>query len=304
MKSKPNTYTGHNSSVNDDKSQIFHYKTPDFYSYINKNVYPEHNSFCVTDHWHDEVEFVYVSKGSIHYTVDGVTMRLAEGQGLFVNSRSLHVASSDNDTPCEFICVILHPLLLCASKHVDKKYIEPIIKNQSVKYIFLDNQTPWQKEILEKILSIYNVSVEDESELLIQMYFFDIWNCLYRQLKSEPVEQAKPNHHLSTLKEMISYIQHHYQSKITLEDISNSGYVGKTMCTKLFVTYVGRTPFDFLKFYRIEQSMVLLRTTDMPITDISYATGFSSSSYYAECFKQALGCSPFEYRKNNYEAKL
>ena len=108
----------------------------------------------------------------------------------------------------------------------------------------------------------------------------------------------KFNHHLNTLKEMISYIQQHYQEKISLEDIATSGAVGKTMCTKLFTTYVNRTPFEFLKDYRIEQSVSLLKETDLSITDISYETGFSSPSYFGECFRASLGCSPLEYRKN------
>lgn len=304
MKPKQKTYAGPLSEVFEDKSQIFHYQTPDFFAFIVKNKYPEYNTFCVTDHWHDEVEFVYVSKGSLKYTVDGLTMILREGQGIFINSRNLHVASSDNNAPCEFLCVILHPLLLCASKYVDKKYVDPIIKDPGIKYVFLDSQVEWQKEILDKIQMIYTVSQESEAELKIQMYFTYIWCCLYRQLQKEPIVQPKPSHHLSTLKEMIAFIQQHYQEKITLEDIAASGFIGKTMCTKLFMSYVNRTPFDFLKNYRIEQSIILLESTDMPVTEISYNTGFSSSSYYAECFKKTVGISPLEYRKSNQKVGI
>lgn len=291
--------TVHNFGVKEDGSQVFLYKTPGFFSFIKKNSYPNNNPFCVTDHWHDEVEFVYCTKGSLLYTVDGITMTLKEGQGLFINSRKLHVAAADNEKPCDWYCVILHPLLLCASKYVDRTYVEPVIKNTSLKYLFLDVQNSWQKEVLDLIEAIYEDSQSEDSELKIQMHFFAIWQSIYAHGKGAPTEKIKPNHHLNTLKEMITYIQQHYQEKITLEDISATGCVGKTMCTKLFSTYVNRTPFEFLKDYRIEQSIVLLRTTDLSITDISYETGFSSPSYFGECFRKVTGVSPLEYRKNN-----
>ena len=296
---KNNQKAPRHCSVGEDGSQIFLYKTPGFFSDIKKNSYPEMYPFCVTDHWHDEVEFLYCKSGSLIYTVEGTPIKLSAGQGLFINSRKLHVGSADGDNPCVFYCVILHPMLLCASKHVDRQYIEPIIRNSSLKYMFLDEKVDWQKEILDDIEKMYFATEESESELKIQMLFFSVWVNIYRQGKATVIEHIKSNHHLNTLKEMISYIQQHYQEKISLEDIANAGAVGKTMCTKLFSTYVNRTPFEFLRDYRIEQSMDLLKTSDLSITDISYETGFSSPSYFGECFRSATGSTPLEYRREN-----
>ena len=286
-------------SVNEDGSQIFLYKTPGFFSEIMKIDYPDHNPFCVTDHWHDEVEFLYCKEGSFTYTVEGTPVKLTAGQGLFINSRRLHVGSSDNDKPCVFYCVILHPMLLCASKHVDTKYIEPIIRNSSLKYMKLDEKVDWQGEVLRDIERMHTAMEEEESELRIQMLFFSVWAHIYHHGKGTVIEHVKSNHHLTTLKEMITYIQQHYQEKISLDDISAAGCVGKTMCTKLFSTYVNRTPFEFLRDYRIEQSMELLKNSDLSITDISYETGFSSPSYFGECFRGATGNTPLEYRREN-----
>lgn len=301
MDNKNNTTPRH-CSVAEDGSQIFLYKTPGFFSDIKKNSYPEMNPFCVTDHWHDEVEFIYCKSGSLIYTVEGSPVKLKAGQGLFINSRKLHVGCSDEDKPCVFYCVILHPMLLCASKHVDTQYIEPIIRNTSLKYLLLDESVDWQSEILNDIEKMYFATESEESELRIQMLFFSIWINIYRQGKSAANDRVRANHHLGTLKDMISYIQLHYQDKISLDDISAAGCVGKTMCTKLFSTYVNRTPFEFLRDYRIEQSMDLLKNTDLSITDISYETGFSSPSYFGECFRAATGSTPLEYRRENVTA--
>ena len=42
---------------------------------------------------------------------------------------------------------------------------------------------------------------------------------------------------------------------------------------------------------------LLLRETDMTITEIALSTGFGSASYYAESFRKWAGMSPGEFRK-------
>lgn len=291
-------------SVKEDKSQIFLYETPGFSAYIKKNVYPENMPFCVTDHWHDEVEFVYVSSGSIQYKVEGQTLILHEGQGLFINSRKLHVALADRNVPCEFICAIFHPMLLCASKFIDQTFVEPIIHNDNLKYLIIENDSDWGKCALDIIEKMYELSLEERGHLLIEALFLQLWDYIYKHTVIPEAPQIKPNHHLSTLKDMISYIQQNFQEKISLEDISASGAVGKTMCTNLFNTYVNKTPIEFLRDYRIQQSIVLLKTTDYSVTEICYETGFSSASYYGECFRKVVGCSPLEYRQENSSIPL
>ena len=49
--------------------------------------------------------------------------------------------------------------------------------------------------------------------------------------------------------------------------------------------------------YRLNKSALLLRETDMTITEIALSTGFGSASYYAESFRKWAGMSPSEFRK-------
>lgn len=78
---------------------------------------------------------------------------------------------------------------------------------------------------------------------------------------------------------MISYIHAHYMEKITLEQISAAGNVGKTTCTSIFKNHTNSTPVTFLIEYRLQKSLELLQNTDLSITEICYETGFSNASY-------------------------
>ena len=42
-------------------------------------------------HWHSDVEFIYIKKGFVSYQLNDRIIRLNEGEGIFVNSRQLHM---------------------------------------------------------------------------------------------------------------------------------------------------------------------------------------------------------------------
>jgi AraC family L-rhamnose operon regulatory protein RhaS len=58
------------------------------------------------------------------------------------------------------------------------------------------------------------------------------------------------------------------------------------------------TPSQYLTFVRIENaSTLLLSSPEKTILDIALENGFSSSQYFASCFKKQKGITPTEYRR-------
>ncbi len=56
---------------------------------------------------------------------------------------------------------------------------------------------------------------------------------------------------------------------------------------------------DFIKNIRLKQSATLLMQKNLTISDIAYATGFTTLSHFSSSFKEMYGVSPTEYRLNN-----
>lgn len=277
------------------------YDNPEFPAFLRKNDIEKNPVFPSTLQWHDEVEFIYVFSGSIKYNVNGKMISIREGEGIFVNARVLHVISSDFGNSCKLYCVILHPLLLCSSSYIAKKYVQPIIENESISYVHLSAAVSWQKHILERIRQIYEEKDTPAGELLIQKYFIEIWEQLYTHLKPEFPSAPVQNQQLYALKNMISYIHAHYMEKITLEQISAAGNVGKTTCTSIFKNHTNSTPVTFLIEYRLQKSLELLQNTDLSITEICYETGFSNASYFTKTFRAFYGQTPNQFRKKHFQ---
>jgi AraC-like DNA-binding protein len=59
------------------------------------------------------------------------------------------------------------------------------------------------------------------------------------------------------------------------------------------------SPLEYIRTIRIEEGKRLLRETSHSVTEIAYMTGFSSSQYFAKCFKDMVGLTPKEYRSSH-----
>ncbi len=111
-------------------------------------------------------------------------------------------------------------------------------------------------------------------------------------------DKESSNEGLSTFKTMLDYIQLHYEEKITLHGLCACAGVNKNKCAALFKQYTNMSPIEYVRYYRIDKSVPLLRKTDLSITEIAYKVGFSGPSFFTETFRQQTGKSPTQVRQS------
>lgn len=99
------------------------------------------------------------------------------------------------------------------------------------------------------------------------------------------------------IREIDRYIQEHLAENITVEDICAAFCIGRTKIYELSMDYLGCGLAEYIRKQRIVHAQRMLTETDMPITDIAFATGFSDYNHFSRIFKQFTGASAREYRK-------
>lgn len=280
-----------------DKSEHVFYNKSDFPVYIRPGILSHYPNYSAESHWHDDIEFIVILSGSMDYNVNGEILTLQESEGIFVNSRQFHYGFSAKHQECTFICILLHPVLLCSTQYIEQKFVLPITTNATIPYYKFSCNYAWEKQVLDYLLEIYECRDTDTMELKAQSIFGNIWVELYTHLYTENNISSKQNHHLNSLQQMISFIQNHYKEKIGLAEICKIGNVGKTTCSTIFMKYTNQTPIEYLTDYRLRKSIDLMASTDMTLSEISYEIGFSGASYFTETFRKRFCYSPGEYRK-------
>lgn len=285
-------------NLNLDRSERVFYNKADYPAYIKKGILSAFPNFSAESHWHDDVEFILVLSGEMLYNINGEVVLLQEGEGIFVNAKQLHFGYSGSKKECIFICMLLHPMLLCSSKSVEQSYINPIIFNECIPFYHIKSTAKWEREILSLIKYIYDVQDDTAAELKIHKAFLDIWINLCENTVTIQKPNSFKSNNLSILKKMILFINQNYKEKISLENIASSGNVGKTCCCSIFKKYINKTPIEYLTEFRLRKGLELLSGTDLTVLEISFEVGFSGASYFSETFRRFYGCTPTEYRKN------
>lgn len=281
-----------------DRSQVVEYNNPFFPCFATNPYFPADKTFYATEHWHEDLEYLYVLDGELEYCVNGEKMILHADEGILVNSKRIHSNHSVPGVHCAFYCAITHPSLLCPSKYMEQTYVNPLIDSHSFDYLLL-KKNDWTASIIEELKKLFHYQDPKTVELEIFEASVRICKTIYQHVQVNPPKTEAPSFNMGTFKTMMIFIQEHYMEKISLEDIAKSGNVGKTLCAKLFKKYVSKTPGDYLIHYRIQKSIELLTDTNMSTTEISYATGFSSASHYTKTFRELMGCTPLKYRNEN-----
>lgn len=282
-----------------DRSERVAYDKADYPAYLRKGRLSFYPNYTAESHWHDDLEFIYILSGQMQYNINGTVILLKPGEGLFVNSRQLHFGYSDTRQECEFLCVLLHPALLCSTKTVEQNYVAPILSGGYLPFCHLTGVHPWENQILTGIQTMYANRNDPLFELKIQRTFYDIWIALWENTVSRRQPDVFKNQHLSELMDMLSFIHENYREKLTLDAIAKSGNMGKTGCCGIFRRTLNKTPMEYVTELRLRKAMELLRQSDRTVLEISYEVGFSGASYFTETFRKFYGCTPKEYRRRS-----
>lgn len=251
-------------------------------------------------HWHPEVELTLILSGEIEYQVDDNTYILSEGDGLFCNSNSLHSGSMRENKECTYLSITFHPRFLYGYENsiLQTKYVNHITSNELWSSLLLKSCVSWQKETLENIRKIYELSLESpvDFELQVHMLLLNIWHKFYHYFSSLPDGDWKPKQHLQRLRDILLFIEEHYNQEISLDDVAKSANICKSECCRFFKKHMGITIFDYILYLKIQNSLPLLKKSDS-ITEVAAMVGFSSPSYYSQIFERYMKCTPMEYKK-------
>lgn len=104
--------------------------------------------------------------------------------------------------------------------------------------------------------------------------------------------------HIATIERAKDFIHQNFSMDISLYQIADHSCVSPFHFSRVFKKFTSFTPHQYLQNVRLKHGQVLLKSSSLPISDISCQAGFNSADYFATAFKQKYGASPSGYRKN------
>ena len=206
--------------------------------HVKSNIsYPTNPGFHIM-HWHKELQFTFVTKGSLVVETMGNRQMIAQNQVLFINRNIPHYIIADHET--EYTSLLFGIEALYTTIPAVRLQLDEFSTN-GIRTISLKKDIPWQDECINKVKAVMEGKT---GPLQMTALLFSILSQLMQETK-------QPDGHTRSIMEerterMMRYIAAHFKEDITLLDIAGSADISKTEANRCFKAVLSTTPYQYL----------------------------------------------------------
>jgi transcriptional regulator of acetoin/glycerol metabolism/AraC-like DNA-binding protein len=121
-------------------------------------------------------------------------------------------------------------------------------------------------------------------------------NVLASLRQRAPAAQARGGLPPGAMRRVREYVDAHLGESMDLAELASIAGLSVFHFARQFKQSAGVTPHSYLVQRRVERAQDLLARTDLALSEIAVAAGFSDQSHLARHFRQMLGTTPREFR--------
>lgn len=261
-------------------------------------------------HFHNYMEIGYCYEGQGTLTIGEKDYRFSGDHFSVIPQNCPHTTTSDPGTISrwEYLYVDVEGIL-CELYPAggNGKRRERMIQRVNSKGFFRNiSESP---EMADKILQVLNIMrgmeefyIEEAKGVLAAFLV-----SLARENMNERQKTRSGNENtVALISDALDYVSDHYMEPLRIESLAEFCHISETHFRRLFSSSMKMSPLEYINLVRVQNACEMLRKTNMPIAEIAYKCGFSTSSTFNRNFKQAMGSSPFEWRKcpENFEQQI
>lgn len=267
---------------------------------------------CIDEHAKSEYVasydhiILYTLSGSADVYVDKQTYKLTRGTVLVIKPGSFYAFSSE--TRCETISIHFD---WGSENSIERGfYLEPAGKEffnpkKICGPVDIDDEECFSSELLAEEFT----NMEETFKLILSEFnrakkYFDFRISCY--LISALIEISRRTKNIKTLvqsnddtgRAVLEYIHQNISQNISVESLSEQFKFHSTYINILVKKLTGYPIHKYIMVRRISKAIELLQYSDMRISEIAEKVGFPDASHFSKVFKQLMGKSPREFRKN------
>jgi AraC-like DNA-binding protein len=253
---------------------IFHF---DISNKTNRGVIP---------HWHENIELLFFKKGDAMVIIDNSFITAKPGDIAVVNSNHFHnIVAIDGEI--NYYCLIIDKEF-CREFDFDTEeyFLNSLIYDESAQKIFDEIVAEFDKK------DTYYKSAIKSSIISLLTY-------LYRNYKSDTVgfDYKFQSSQINMVKDSIKFVQTHYQSQISIDDIAKEVGYSKYYLLHNFKKITGYTVISYINFFRCIKAKKLIGQSK-GISEVALACGFENQSYFTKTYKKYMGVVPSQERNS------
>ena len=276
---------------------------------------------------HHRNTLIFIHEGSCRFNINEKNITVSEGHILFIPAEQNYTRYPINNAECKMTYIYFKTaspvevieksdIQSCFARFEDEiaeNILSPSVEFQEMeKEVFISDHidTAEHTDTIDQTLETTQTQLNGRqrySQLYCSARLLEILSVMGQISLSEYRSNTLSTHikYPLPLEKAIIYITKNYRQKITMTELSKYCNVSPQHLIRLFRTHMNITPVQYINQNKIAHAVEMLMITDLSISEISYALGFSDPGYFSRLFKKMQKRSPNEARIyiNNYDKK-
>ncbi len=248
-------------------------------------------------HWHTHYEIMRIVSGSFHLTLDNLTTTYHAGDVIFITQGVLHGGEPED---CVYECIVFDLNMLMKDNHACASTIQAIMNGKIRINILISKKCD---KILPIVKALCHVLAEKKPgyEFMTQGYLYTLIGVIIEErLYEESVSDTINAQRLNSVKNVLDYISDNYSDSISLGRLARIAGMNPKYFCRYFRSMTGRTPIDYLNYYRVECACEMLSTKNISIKETAISCGFSDESYFVKTFRKYKNTTPKQFTKKEF----
>ena len=253
----------------------------------NKIMFLRYNGPQYPTHLHEDIELIFTIKGGANAYCNGVCYTLKDGDVFlaFPNTPHYYINKEKGD----------YILLLIKASHL-LSYANIFLDYEPVSAVV--NLGDDKDEILYLLETALNEYKANGYDAILDAYFTLIIGKILKHYQIQKVGISE-----NKISKILYYCSKHYKESISIESVANALNISKSTVSHTFSSKLKIGFCQYLNSIRLTEARLLLRNTDMSITDIAQSVGFETIRTFNRAFLKDRGISPSQYRKKHKGSK-
>lgn len=258
-------------------------------------------------HFHNLMEIGICRDGTGDLVLDKDVERFGSGMISVIPRNYPHTTNSDRGTLSCWEYLFLDPGTLLREHFgeniVTRRRFLDLLGRDAVFGSF--DEYPVLARVTDLILNEMKTKADfyvDRVRGLLMTLLFEI----ARIMKTSDEPEVTIRTGVGQIQEALKYVDRHYAEPIRIETLARECHISETHFRRLFSEYIDMTPIEYLNMVRVLRACEMLRSSNESMSSVALNCGFSTVSTFDRNFKQVIGVTPYQWKKDpkNYESRL
>lgn len=254
-------------------------------------------------HSHYCMELTYVLEGDGEYIISEKKYHIKTGDFLIINGHEYHglVRNLHN---LKIVVIAFHPNLIWNGiDDLDYSFLKVFYDGTEDFYHYFPQDHP----ILPTVSSLFlDIMHEWEQhavgyQLILKANLLKLLALLYREFETSATHGhiiSKFHDDYNKIIPCIKYIENHLCESIQLGELAQIAHMSQGYFSTVFKRIMKSSPTEYILKRRLANARLLLKSTNLQVSEIAFECGFSDLSAFNKKFKAEYNITPLQYRNS------